>query len=92
MFNIFVEKKIKKNNRTLNKTSITKDFYDMFIVRFIYGKKLSGRFLNKFFKSAIMVITTNRGDSNIRIGIFPYTKWYVKGYFKKYVIEETKKT
>ena len=88
IFNIFAKKLIKNNNHTLNKTRITKDLYDSLIVRFIYGEKLSERFLIKFFKTSIIVITTNRGDSNIRIGFFPYTKWYIKGYFKKHIIEE----
>ena len=88
IFNIFKKKLIKNNNHTLNKTRITKDFYESFIIRFVFGEKFTERFLVKFFKTSIIIITTNKGESNIRIGIFPYTKWYIKGYFKKYIIEE----
>lgn len=88
IFNIFKKKLIKNNNHTLNKTRITKEFYESFIIRFVFGDKFSERFLVKFLKTSIIIITTNKGESNIRIGIFPYTKWYIKGYFKKYIIEE----
>ena len=88
IFNIYVKKLIKDNNHTLNKTRITKDLFDSFIIRFIYGKNFSNRYLIKFFRDSIIIITTNRGNTNVRVGMFPNTKWYIKSYFKKFIIDE----
>ena len=85
--NIF-SKKIKNKNQTINKVALTKDIYKKFLVRFIFNSKFSERFLIKFFRISINIIVTHLDISNPRKGMFPYTKWYVKGYGKKYILEE----
>lgn len=88
IFNLFIIKKIKNNKTTLNKNHLTSEFFLKFLARFIYKKKFSRHFLNTFFKEALIIITTNVGKSNKRNGAFPYTKWYIKSYYSKYVTEE----
>ena len=85
--NIF-SKKIKNKNQTINKVALTKDIYKKFLIRFIFNSKFSERFLIKFFKVSINIIVTHLDISNPRKGMFPHTKWYVKGYGKKYILEE----
>jgi len=68
--------------------ALTKDIYKKFLVRFIFNSKFSERFLIKFFRISINIIVTHLDISNPRKGMFPYTKWYVKGYGKKYILEE----
>ena len=87
--NIFI-KKIKNKNQTINKASLTRDLYKKFLIRFIFNLKFSERFLIKFFKIAIDIIITHLDISNPRRSMFPYTKWYIKGYHKKYILEEIK--
>lgn len=85
--NIF-SKKIKNKNQIINKVALTKDIYKKFLIRFIFNSKFSERFLIKFFKVSINIIVTHLDISNPRKGMFPYTKWYIKGYGKKYILEE----
>lgn len=81
-------KKIKNDKTTINKIALTKDIYNKFLIRFIFNHKFSERFLIRFFKNAIDIISTSINKSNPRIGLLPYTKWYVKGYGKKYLLNE----
>ena len=87
IFNLY-KKKIKNNNRTINKNLLTYELYNDFLLKFIYNKQLSERFLIKFFKKAIDIIVTNLDKKNVRRSMYPHTKWNTKGHYNKVIIEE----
>ena len=87
MFNLY-HARIKNKNRTINKNLLTHELYNDFLLKFIYNVKLSERFLIQFFNYAIDIIITHLDVSNERKSMFPHTKFYVKGYRKKYIIVE----
>lgn len=74
----------------LNKAVLTKSVYDKFIYRFFYNKNM-GEKTRKFIKNSIQYETTHHNVSNPRVSSIPYTKWYIKKYYHKYVLENKKK-
>jgi hypothetical protein len=66
---------------------LTEGFYGDLVYRFFYAHKLSPSTFRKFIAIFGKYITTNKGKQNKRTSKYPYSKWYVKKYYKKYVAE-----
>ena len=71
-----------KNNRIINKKTLTDGLYRGFLFLFINGK-LNRNNIKNFNNNFVTVITTNKGKFNARICVTPFMKWYTKQYFKK---------
>ena len=71
----------------INKAVLTKAIYDDFILRFLYNTKMGEKSIRKFINLAVEYEITHINESNPRVSSIPYTKWYVKKYYHKYVLE-----
>lgn len=76
-----------KNNKELiiNKKLLTEGFYEDFIYRFFYSHKLSSRTFREFIKNYGKYITTNKGEHVVRKSSIPYSKWYIKTHYNKFI-------
>lgn len=81
----------KSPNEQINKAVLTKAIYDDLILRFIYCYKLSTKILRNFIQRSAIYCHSQKGKSYARISTIPYTKWYVKKYYHKYILENKKK-
>jgi len=81
----------KNNKMIINKAVLTKAIYEDFIFRFFYNQKIGDKSIRKFIDTAVQYEITHRNESNPRTSSIPYTKWYVKKFYHKYVLEGKKK-
>lgn len=81
----------KKDNTIINKAVLVKAIYDEFLLRFFYMKNMGDKSIRQFIETAIELETTNKGKSNPRTSSIPYTKWYIKKYYHKYLIDGKRK-
>lgn len=78
----------KSENMIINKTTLTKGMYDNFILRFIYNKTMSCTSINSFILIYAIYTKTRKGEHYERASNKPFTKWYIKRYFKIYKLKE----
>jgi len=85
IFNLYKHKC--KVNQIINKAFLTSELYSTFLLKFVYNKKFSERFLIKFFKNSIKFSPTNKGKNicNPRTCKMPYKKWGKKQHTQKLV-------
>ena len=69
----------------INKTVLTRGVYNSFLLRLIYNKKISTRTVREFLIIHAVYVSTSVGKHYSRVSNKPYTKWYIKRYYKKYM-------
>jgi len=74
-----------KSNLIVNKTVLTTGVYNDFLLRFIYNKKISTRTIREFLLINAVYVSTQVGKHYPRKSLRPYSKWYIKGYYTKYI-------
>ena len=85
---ISINKDKEKDNKRINKNFLTRQVFSQFLLKFIYNKELTDSYVITFLTTAINIIQSHIGCSNSRTSKYPYTKWYIKSYYKKYIYEE----
>jgi hypothetical protein len=77
-----------KDTKTIiNKCVLTKAVYDDFVMRLFYNTKMGDKSIRSFLDKAIQLERTNVGTSRERVSARPYSKWYIKRYYRKYLID-----
>jgi len=71
-------------NQIFNNVTLTNGIYNHFIYKFFNGT-LSRRKVRQFTNIHITFVTTNAGKHVPRISSIPFSKWYIKGFYNKYV-------
>jgi hypothetical protein len=71
-----------KNNKIVNKTSLTKGIYEHFLLKIIYENKFSKSYIRSFINIYINLINTTLNVSRPRICKNTNCKWYQKSFQK----------
>lgn len=87
---IKIHKPSTAKNSIINKAVLTEAVYNNILLRCMYNKKFSRDTLRRLIKNGIQFQRTQVGKSYPRVSSIPYTKWYVKKYYHKYVMEGKK--
>lgn len=79
------------NKMIINKAVLTEAVFSDFILRFMYNKKIGESVIREFINKAVQFQVSHKGESNPRESTIPYSKWYIKKYYHKYVTIGKKK-
>lgn len=71
-------------NQIFNNVTLTNGLYNNFIYNFFNGK-LSRRKVRQFTTIHITFVTTNVGKHVPRLSSIPFSKWYIKGFYNKFI-------
>ena len=67
----------------INRSNLMVGIYKELIMNMIY-KRTTRKYIDHFIKSYIVIHNSVKGRSFERTSKTPFTKWYIKRYFKKY--------
>jgi len=80
-----------KENMIINKTALTDAVYNDFLLKFIYNKHINRRTVREFLTISAEYTHTQKGEYYERKSRKPYTKWYIKKFYKKYITIDANK-
>ena len=71
-------------HKIVNRNNLINGLYEKLILHIFYNR-ITRKFMNVFTKAYIVVHSSAIGRSFKRTSNTPYTKWYIKRYFNKYL-------